>query len=244
VSDPIRVVVVDDEPLARRGICARLVRAADFKIIRQCAGGRDAVQAIREEKPDLVFLDVQMPGLDGFGVVREIGPDLMPPIVFVTAYDEHALAAFEAQALDYLLKPIDDERFDRSLARARRRVEERRGYRARVEHGQLLVRERGRVELVEIERIAWVEARGDYVRLHAEERHHLLRDTMAGLERRLDPSRFVRIHRSTIVNIGRIRRVQLRTGRDWTVTLDDGTQLKLGRRYRSALEQRLPPVAR
>jgi two-component system LytT family response regulator len=252
----IRAVVVDDEPLARRGICARLRRSGGIEVVRECANGRDAVKAIRDLTPDLVFLDVQMPGLDGFAVVEQVGADRMPATVFVTAYDEHALRAFDAQALDYLLKPIDDERFARALERARRRIAEqwesalgrrvadlvddagRHGQPARRER-RLLVRERGRVLFVDVGEIHWVEARGDYVRLHLAGRSHLLRETMAGLERSLDPASFVRIHRSTIVNTARIAELRPLGPREWLVQLQDGTRLRLSRRYRAALEERL-----
>lgn len=232
-------MIVDDEPLARRGIAARLKKAPGVTIVRQCAGGREAIEAIRDLAPDLVFLDVQMPGVGGFDVVEAIGAEQLPPIVFVTAYEQHALRAFEAEALDYLLKPIDDDRFDRTLERARLRVEERRLHQRRNLDRRLFVRERGRVEVVDVERIVWVEARGDYVRLHTKDRKVLLRETMAALVKQLDPTRFVRVHRSTIVNLDRVTKVDFLADRVSSVTLEDGSSHKIGRRHRSALQAAL-----
>ena len=251
----LRALIVDDEPLGRRGVRARLARADDVEVVGECAGGREAVRSIRDLAPDVVFLDVQMPGLDGFGVVEAVGPGAMPVTVFVTAYDEHALRAFEAQALDYLLKPIDDDRFDRALDRARRRVAERResalgrrvsdalagaaGTPEAVPHrspdARFLVDRAGRVAVVHADEVDWVEAAGDYVGLHAGRDVHLLRETMARMEDRLDPRRFVRIHRSTIVNVDRIRELRPRANREYDVVLHDGTELKLSRSYRDRL---------
>lgn len=232
----IRAIVVDDEPLARRGVTARLARAPDIELVRECSNGREAIEAIRSLGPDLVFLDVQMPGLGGFDVVEAVGPAAMPSVVFITAHEQHAIQAFEAEALDYLLKPIDDDRFRQALDRVRRRVAERRRGAEPGRESRLLVKERGRVEVVETDRIGWVEARGDYVRLHAENgRRLLLRETMTGLASRLDPARFVRIHRSTIVNRLRIVRADFHADREWSVTLDDGSTHRVGRRYRTTI---------
>jgi two-component system LytT family response regulator len=239
VSADIRTLVVDDEPLARRGIAARLRRAGGIEVIQECAGGRQAVKAIRDLGVELVFLDIQMPGMDGFEVVEKVGPDAMPPTIFVTAYDEHALKAFDAQALDYLLKPIDDQRFDRALQRARRRVEDRReksGGRER----RLLIRDAGRVVFLDAGDVDWIEARGDYLRLHVAGRTHLMRHTMAEMERTIAGSGFARIHRSTIVNLSRIAELRRAGPREWTVRLRDGTRLALSRRFRAGLEARLP----
>ena len=270
------MLIVDDEPLARRGIRARLRGCADVEVIRDCATGREGVAAIRELGPDLVFLDVQMPGLDGFGVVGEVGVDAMPPTVFVTAYDAYALRAFEAHALDYLLKPIDDERFAHVLGRARRRIAERRESavarqlagllrempasgppaaapappppplppphaEARPRDGRddrLLVRDQGRVLMLDAGEIDWIEAEGDHVRLHVGARSHRLREKMATLERGLDPERFARIHRSTIVNLERVRELRPASSREYIVLLHDGTQLRLSRRFRDRLGAR------
>jgi two-component system, LytTR family, response regulator len=256
-STVIRVLIVDDEALARRGIRARLAAAAGFEIAGEAATGREAVRAIAELDPDLVFLDVQMPGLDGFGVVAAVGAERMPVTVFVTAHDQHALRAFEAHALDYLLKPLDDERFIRVLERARRRIEERRGSELGRKLaavlaetgvagsgatggrplGRFLIKGGGRVQVLPVEEVDWIEAAGDYVRLHAGSRTHLLRDRISILAEQLDPALFVRIHRSTIVNMERIRELQPYGNGDYVVVLTDGTSLKLSRGYRDQLEE-------
>jgi two-component system LytT family response regulator len=246
----IRALIVDDEPLARRGIRVRLERASDVEIVGECANGPEAVAAIRDRSPDLVFLDVQMPGLDGFGVVEQVGVDRMPPVVFVTAYDAHALKAFDVHALDYLLKPIDDDRFDVAVDRARRRVYERAATGratagrqltaalAELRDRRILIKDRGRVVIVNEADVDWIEAEGDYVRVHTGGRGHLLRETMSAMADRLDPTRFARIHRSTIVNVSRIRELRPHPNREYTVVLRDGTQLKLSRGYRDALAGR------
>ena len=252
----IRVLIVDDEPLARRGIRARLAAADDIEVVGECAGGREAIRVIRELGPDLVFLDVQMPGVDGFGVIEAVGGAEMPVVVFVTAYDQHAIHAFEAQALDYLLKPIDDERFERALERARRRIGEHREsalgrrlaavlaepralaapQRRERSASRFLVKKGGKVIVVATEEVDWIEAAGDYVRLHVGRETHLLRETMSAMEEHLDPHRFVRIHRSTIVNVERIRELLPHFNREYLVVLRDGTELKLSRGYRDRLD--------
>jgi two-component system, LytTR family, response regulator len=263
----IRVLIVDDEALARRGIRARLAAAAGFEVAGEAATGREAVRAIAELSPDLVFLDVQMPGLDGFEVVAAVGAERMPVTVFVTAHDQHALRAFEAHALDYLLKPLDDERFSRVLERARRRIEERRGGElgrklaaVLAETGvvgpgtaspgeaapsdaaggrmldRFLIKGGGRVLVIPAEEVDWIGAAGDYVRLHAGSRTHLLRDRISVLAEQLDPAVFARIHRSTIVNVERIRELQPYGNGDYVVVLKDGTSLKLSRGYREQVE--------
>jgi two-component system, LytTR family, response regulator len=264
-ATPLRVLIVDDEPLARRGIRARLAGDPDVDIVGEAGSGRAAVRAIRELQPDLVFLDVQMPGLDGFGVLAEIGAERMPLTIFVTAYEQHALRAFDAHALDYLLKPLEDERFATALERARRRVAEHRssefGRRlsallaeagahagadpasAPVEStaggngylSRFVVRTSGRVLLVPAEEVDWIEATGDYVRLHAGSNAHLVRERISKLAERLDPTLFARIHRSTIVNVSRIREFQPYFNREYIVVLKNGTRLKLSRKYRDSL---------
>jgi two-component system LytT family response regulator len=264
----IRAVIVDDELLARRGIRARLERTGGYTVVAECASGREAIAAIREHAPSVVFLDVQMPGVDGFGVIEEIGADHMPVVIFVTAYDTHALRAFEAHAFDYLLKPIDDDRFVATVDRARRRVVEReesevarrlaalmheirpaldaadQSPAARPESadapaaapaGRIVVRDRDRVVFVNVADIDWISADGDYVRIHTNGKSHLVRDTMVAMEMRLDPSAFVRIHRSTIVNSSRIKELRPYSSREYAVVLQDGTRLRLSRRYRDRL---------
>jgi two-component system LytT family response regulator len=264
----IRAIIVDDELLARRGIRARLERVGGYVIVAECASGREAVAAIREHVPNVVFLDVQMPGVDGFGVIDEIGAANMPIVIFVTAFDNHALRAFEAHAFDYLLKPIDDDRFTATVERARQRVVERaesevarrlaalmsdiRPALAGVDHppapradpaaatpsgavSRIVVRDRDRVLLIDVGDIDWIGADGDYVRIHASGKSHLIRDTMAAMEQRLDPTAFVRIHRSAIVNSSRIRELRPYSSREYAVILHDGTRLRLSRRYRERL---------
>jgi two-component system LytT family response regulator len=232
----LRVLIVDDEPLSRRGVRARLLGQDDMDVVGEAENGLDAVWAIRQLSPDLVFLDIQMPGLDGFGVVEQVGVDSMPVVVFLTAFDDHALKAFEAQALDYLLKPIDDERFLGTLHRARQRIADRRaGAAAKKGGARIAARDRGRVLLLDADEIDWVEADGDYVRLHAGERSLLVRETMNSIEARLPKETFVRIHRSTIVNVSTVRELLPHLNREFIVILKNGARLKLSRGYRDRL---------
>ena len=250
-SGKIRTLIVDDEPLARRGLRAQLAEEEDFEVVTECGNGRDAVSAIEEQKPDLVFLDVQMPELDGFGVVEAVGTELMPAVIFVTAYDKFALRAFEVHALDYLLKPFDTERFSKALERARAQVERKnisdlslrlqtliddlkaeRKYTER-----LVVKSAGRIFFLGVEEIDWIEAADNYVRLHAGRESHLLRETMNSLEERLDPSEFLRIHRSAIVNVRRIKELHTLFRGEYEVVLKDGTRLSSGRGYRTRLQE-------
>ena len=247
--------IVDDEELARRGIRSRLAARDDIRIVGECASGREAVDAIAKHAPDLVFLDVQMPGLDGFDVIEEIGPERMPVVIFVTAYDEHALRAFDVHALDYLLKPIDEARLHEAIDRAKVRLDQRRSSQLGdrlaalldgVSSGEVdetkssterfVIKTGGRVTFVDADAIDWVEAAGDYVRLHTSEKVHLLRETMSGMEERLDPDRFLRIHRSTIINTERLKELRPYGNSEYIVVLDDGTELKLSRTYRDALD--------
>jgi two-component system LytT family response regulator len=232
----LRVLIVDDEPLARRGVRARLLGHEDMDVAGEAENGLDAVWAIRQLAPDLVFLDVQMPGLDGLAVVDQVGVDRMPVVVFLTAFDEHALKAFEAQALDYLLKPIDDERFAVTLQRARRRVAERRaGAMTTLPGLRIAARDRGRVLLLDANEVDWIEADGDYVRFHAGDRVLLVRDTLKTIESRLPPEKFVRIHRSTIVNVTAVRELVPHINREFIVILTNGARLKLSRGFRDRL---------
>lgn len=251
----LRVLIVDDEGPGREGVRARLQHLSDVEVVGECSSGREAVQAIRSLAPDVVFLDVQMPGGGGFDVVEQVGPEALPIVIFVTAWDQHAIRAFEASALDYLLKPIDDDRFDQALERARRRITEQRqsamGRRlsaAFVEAGmalptnpqpieRFLVRQKDRVVVIPVEEVDWIEAAGDYVTLHAGRMHYHLRETMSRMEQRLDPQRFARIHRSTIVNLARVRELQPHLGRDYVAILADGTRLRLSRGHRDHVER-------
>ena len=247
----IRALIVDDEPLARQRLRRLLQDEPDVEIVGECADGGEAVAAIRADKPDLVFLDVQMPVLDGFGVLEAIGLEYLPAIVFVTAYDRYALRAFEYNALDYLLKPFDRDRFRKALERARAHLgrapdsEEAQQLLGAVDEfksqgkglERLIIKSAGRVFFLRAEEIDWIEAAGNYVRLHVGKETHLLRDTMSSLEARLDPKRFLRIHRSTMVNIERIQEMQPLFHGDYVVILRDGTQLNLSRGYRQRLQE-------
>jgi two-component system LytT family response regulator len=244
-------LIVDDEPLARRRLRDLLEPEADFELAGEAGDGRQAVAALRSLRPDLVFLDVQMPLLDGFGVVEEVGADAPPALIFVTAYDRFALRAFEVHALDYLLKPFDRDRFHKALERARAQLrrEEPADLPRRllallndVRPGasppeRLVIKAEGRVSFVRVDELDWVEAAGNYVRLHASKNTFLLRETMSHLEVRLDPRRFVRIHRSIIVNVERIREIQPAFHGDSVVILRDGTELTLSRSYRDRFQE-------
>lgn len=243
----LRALIVDDEPLARERIRMMLAAHPDLSVVGECGDGQQAVAAIGRERPDVVFLDVQMPGLDGFGVVRALEGESLPYVVFVTAYDRYALEAFEVHALDYLLKPFSAERFGHALARARAvlsRDEEGAADRRRLRElaaaptppepaprstRRLVVRSSGRVFFVRMDDVDWVEAEGNYVRLHLGTHSHLLRETMKGIERVLDPATFIRIHRSTIVNADRIRELQPLFHGEYAVILTDGTRLVASR---------------
>jgi two-component system LytT family response regulator len=242
----IRTLIVDDEPLARERITRFLNGEADIEIVGECADGREAVEQIRQLRPDLVFLDIQIPELDGFGVLEEVGVEGMPAVVFVTAYDNYALKAFDYHALDYLLKPYDSERFGRAVERARTQIltgkttdiDQRllsllENLKTEQKHlERLMVKSQGRVFFLRTEEIDWIEAEGNYVRLHVVKESHLLRETMNHLASRLDPQKFLRIHRSTLVNIERIKELQPMFSGDYTVILRDGTELTLSRTYR------------
>jgi len=245
----LRVLIVDDEPLARRGVSARLKRFSDITIVAECADGETAIEAIGSHAPDLVFLDVQMPGMSGFEMLKRLAPNETPVVIFLTAYDRYALEAFEAHALDYLLKPIDDERFAETVKRARRQIEMQSvksledrlrallsGHASPPAYAErFAIRTGTRVTFVLADEIDWIEAMGDYAGLHVGGKTHLLRETLSSLETRLDPSRFVRIHRSTIVQASRIRQLETLSNRDCNVWLADGTQLRASRSYRERL---------
>jgi two-component system, LytTR family, response regulator len=254
----IRVVIVDDEELARRGIKTRLQRAGDNEIVAECRNGREAIEAIRRMSPDLVFLDVQMPGKTGFDVIEAIGGEVFPHVIFVTAHDRFAIHAFEVNAVDYLLKPIDDERFDIAFERARESLARDRdsdlGRRLASLLGdvvpdkpdsrasradRLVVRSAGRVVFVKIAELDWVEATGDYVTLHAGKKSWLLRETISEMESKLEPYGFARIHRSTLVNLDRVGEMRALDNSEYRILLRDGTELKLSRNYRQALERLL-----
>jgi two-component system LytT family response regulator len=249
----IRTMVVDDEPVARERIVGLLQQEQDIELVGECADGQQAISAIQAQHPDLVFLDVQMPACDGFGVIQQVGADQMPAVVFVTAYDEYALRAFEVHAIDYLLKPFGRDRFQQTLQHAREHLERRRagdlGRRllALVQDlkteppklDRLVVKSGGRVFFLRTDDIDWIEAAGNYVRLHLAEEAHLFRETMNNMEGRLDQHRFVRIHRSRIVNTDRIKELQPWFNGEYVVVLQNGTRLTLSRGYREKLQERL-----
>jgi two-component system LytT family response regulator len=245
----IRAAIVDDEPLARRRIRNLLVEARDVEVIAECANGKEAIGSLEESPPDLLFLDIQMPEIDGFDVLRAIGVGRVPVLILVTAYDQFALRAFEAHALDYLLKPFDDERFEAALQRARERIRQQQGGELDVRLRALLDEVRGdrgylqrlvvpaghRSVFIRTEQIDWIEAERNYVRLHVGGRAYLLRDNLSRIEGSLDPATFCRIHRSTIVNIDRIQAVESLFRGEYLVVLHDGTKLTSGRSYRRNL---------
>lgn len=261
----IRALIVDDEPLARENLRIRLRGVPDFEIAGECANGGEALRAIDADRPDVVFLDIQMPDMNGFEVVERTPPESLPVVIFVTAYDHYALEAFRIHALDYLLKPFDDERLAEALDACRARVEEgRRAQRAgeavyqlagappvalagaapsaratAPQPDRIVIKARGRVFFLKTSAIEWVEANGDYARLHSAERSYLLRRTMGEMEARLDPQLFVRVSRSAIVNLDQVRDLVPMTRGEYRVRLLAGAEIKLTRNYREKLETRL-----
>jgi len=251
--DSIRTVVVDDEKPARVRLTELLQREQDIELVATASDGREALDLLRTLKPDLLFLDVQMPQLDGFGVLQQLGPDELPVTILVTAYDKYAIQAFDAHAIDYLLKPYSDQRFDNAIRRARkylasadarsradeltaaaeerRSVDVRSGYLERV-----VLKSNGAITFLDVDEVDWIEAAGVYVYLHAGPKNHLYRSSVTQLLQRLDPRRFVRIHRSAAVNASRIRALQPLSHGDFTLFLKNGTELTLSRAYRSQVE--------
>ncbi len=249
----IRALIVDDEPLARERIRDILETDSEIEIIGECASGAEAIEAIERQTPDLVFLDVEMPGKDGFAVLEELGPDRIPAIIFVTAYDQYAVRAFEVYALDYLLKPFDQERFEKALMRAKAHIQNEKSeniterilsaleeIKSKPVHlERLVIKMNGHVFFVKTDDIDWLEAEGNYVRLHAGKESYLLRDTISALEGQLDPKRFVRVHRSAIVNVDRIQELQAWFHGEYRIILREGVQLTLSRSYREKLHELL-----
>lgn len=261
----IRVLIVDDEPAARRGVRLLLERDPEVLIVGEAGSGSEAVRRILEEKPDLVFLDVQMPEMDGFKVLQTVGNRHSPAVIFVTAHDSHVLQAFEVSAVDYLLKPFEDERFWSALRRAKTEVLRRQSdglgtklttllnyLQASADKpassgppeeppgsDRILLKSGGEIFFLKADEIDWIEAEGDYMKFHAGGRTHLLRETMGRLEARLDQRRFIRIHRSTIVNIDRVRKLSPTFAGEYAVILQDGARLKLSRGYQERLQEML-----
>src|SRR5919107_697775 len=266
-NSPITVLIAEDEPVPRRRLARLLGEEPDVRVVAQCAGGREAVDRIREESPDLVFLDVQMPDLNGFQVIEAVGPEKMPTVVFVTAYDAYAVRAFEVHAVDYLLKPYDAARFRTALDRARQRLrgatpqaaadddarlralvrsvvaeELVRGEGAPPERAatseHLAVRVDGALRIVRLDEVDWFESEGNYVRVHVGRQSYLVRQTSAHLEQQLDGRQFARIHRRYLVNLARVHEVQPWFGGDAVVVLKDGTKLRLSRTFREQFHAR------
>jgi two-component system, LytTR family, response regulator len=263
----ISTLIVDDEALARRGIELRLKHAADFEVVAQCTSAHDALPAIRSHNPDLLFLDIQMPGLSGFELLAQVPSESMPLVVFVTAYDQYAIRAFDTRAVDYLLKPVDDERFDATLEKVRTHVRTRDAIQQRdrlygliaeitgcgevaleelLEHGSaavarphaeiLPIRQGREIVRVPIASIEWIDAAGDYMCIHASGQTHILRGTMKELEDILDPRLFQRVHRSTIVNLRRVKSLRAHMNGEYFLTLEGAHELKMSRTYRDKVE--------
>ena len=259
----MRVLIVDDEPVARQRLRRLLSDIEDIAVIGECKNGREAVAVILEASPDVVLLDVQMPIMDGFAVLSALPPDRIPLVIFITAFDEHATSAFDVHALDYVVKPVDAERFRTAIERARTQLSmkstvlrhervlallreqnatedtpELASAAARPRFPQrLLIAENGKRFFVPVSEVSWIESYGNYVRIHTGGKTHLLRATMTRVESSLDPAHFARIHRSTIVNLAAVREIQPWFAGDYVVLLKDGPKLKLSRTYRGRFQQ-------
>lgn len=244
----IRALIVDDEPPARRRLRALLDEENDIEVIGEVGDGRSAVERIVAARPDLLFLDIQIPELSGMDVVETIGVDAMPAVIFVTAFDEYAVRAFDLAAVDYLLKPFDQARFRRAVARARQqlhhpdvtaarltRILDR--WRATHQPARLPVKQRGRIQMVALADLDYITSSGSYVRLHIGAQSHLIRERISTLEDRLDPARFARVHRSLIVNIERVRELEPLYRGEYVIWLENGTRLLTGRTYRARVQQ-------
>ena len=250
-ANRIKSLIVDDEPLGRERIRVLLAPDPRFEVVAECAHGREAVAAIRSMPIELAFLDIQMPEMSGVEVVQEIGPEAMPPVIFVTAYDAYAIKAFEMHAFDYLLKPFTVERFAEALDRAAERIALRdhaalsRQLSALIQDmpapaswaERIMVKSRSKIYFVLTRDIDWIEAAGNYISIHAGGKTHLLRQTMASLEKQLDPVRFMRIHRSTIVNMDRVHQLHPMASGEYEVLLVDGTKLTMSRSYKDHLDR-------
>ena len=262
----LKALIVDDEELARRGLQIRLQKFDDVEVCGECRNGREAISAVRQNAPDVVFLDVQMPGIDGFEVLRQLSGSDMPIVIFVTAYDEFALKAFDANALDYLLKPINDDRLGEAIERARQARDEKLACKHRSKLLKLVceltgreltlegaiaesvatkedyperlsIRDSGETINVQVDSIDWIDAAGDYMCVHAEGKTYVLRGTMKRLEELLDPQKFVRVHRSTIVNCRRVRSLRPHRNGEYFLTLENSRELKLSRSYKANLDR-------
>ena len=253
MSDKIRVLIVDDEPPARAVIRKMLAEDSAIEVIGECSNGVEALKFICKNSPDLLFLDIQMPEMDGFALLEAFDENRIPAVIFVTAYDQYAVQAFEVSAVDYLLKPFDHERMTKALERAKANLGEKNDDERTDQIIELLqkinanqttferfvVKKNGRVLLIPIAEVDWIESYGNYVLLHVGKTKHLIRETMNQVEIRLDSQNFIRIHRSTIVNLERVKELQTHFNDEHLVILKDGTELALSRRYRDKLSQRL-----
>jgi two-component system, LytTR family, response regulator len=249
----LKAIIVDDEPLACRRIRRLLLNDPEIQVVALCTNGEEAIKAIQELNPDLLFLDVQMPGMDGFGLLEALPNKTSAQIIFVTAYDRYAIQAFEVHALDYLLKPFDRERFEKAVIRAKEMIRQgqergiakelltlRDELRMRPKYvDRLVVKTGGRIFFLKTQEIDWIEAQGKYVAIHTGKESHLIRESLGALEADLNPKKFLRIHRSTIVNVDRIKELQPWFHGDCKVLLQDGTQLMLSRHYRQRLDEML-----
>jgi two-component system, LytTR family, response regulator len=252
-SKPIRVLIVDDEPLARKRLRELLKDDHEIAVIGECANGASTISATRELAPDLIFLDVQMPGIDGLAVSETFDGKDSPLVIFVTAFEQYAVRAFDVQAVDYLLKPFDRARFTQALLRAKERLREKRrddvnlqilGLLSEIKDkpqylDRLVIKNNDRVFVLKTDEIDWIEAEGNYVRIHFGKQSSLLRETLTRLTAQLDPRKFPRIHRSRLVNIDRIQELQPWSHRDWRIILRNGAELRLSRNYRDQLSQLL-----
>lgn len=261
----LKTIIVDDEPLARKGLRLRLQKMDDLEIVKECSNGREALTAITELEPDLIFLDIQMPGLSGFDVIKELQPENVPLIIFVTAFDQYAVEAFEAQAVDYILKPIDEDRLFEAVERARNHASQEGAIsdkqrllelvisitgKSERSIAQLLkervgvkgypdklaIKDGGEVTLVSTSEIDWVDAAGDYMCVHANDETHVMRVTMKELENQLDPASFQRVHRSTLVNLDRVTKVCSHMNGEYFLILSCGSSVKMSRSYKDKVK--------
>lgn len=248
---PIRALIADDEAAARRGLRYLIEKEGDLTIVEECETGRETLLAIERSTPDVAFLDIQMPELDGLSLLEALRMERLPLIVFVTAFDDYAVAAFQAAALDYLTKPIAESRFHATVARVRERLRERdstaahddlraflAAHRSREHHlDRLVVRSGERIDVIPVAEVDWIEAAGDFACLHVGKRSHVLSEALTALEERLDPRRFLRVHRSRIVNVDRIRSMHRMFHGEYVLLLEDGTRITSGRRYGARLKE-------
>jgi len=250
MSEKITALIVDDEPLARQFIRRMVEDDRSIEIVGECGNGREAVAAVLKKKPDLVFLDIQMPEMDGFATIEALGVENLPTVIFVTAYEQYAIRAFEIHALDYLLKPFDLPRFEKAMRHAKERFADRRHDRSEQKQiaallenvkemprflDRLVIKAGGRIVFLKTEDLDWIQADDKYVHLHSGSKSHLVRQTLSAMEAQLDPQKFIRIHRSAIVNIERIKELQPMFTGEHTIVLEDGTKLTLSRSYKTKL---------